>query len=145
MLTPVFPSQEGTKDINDNYSISPTCINAVVKRLDSVLFPRNFQTVTPLGQDSVFPQVVVKPVNFRFTVFQKDSKSGCIPSCCESCLFCKFSRATTKESYKSRSLQERNYVCQRCFLIHPIQWTIANPVGADRPAKRQKKSPYMSA
>ena len=30
-------------------------------------------------------------------------------------------------------------------LIHPIQWTIANPVGADRPAKRQKKSSYMSA
>ena len=29
-----------------------------------------------------------------------------------------------------------------CFiaLIHPIQWTIANPVGADRPAKRQKKT-----
>ena len=25
-------------------------------------------------------------------------------------------------------------------LIHPIQWTIANPVGADRPAKRQKKT-----
>ena len=30
-------------------------------------------------------------------------------------------------------------------LIHPIQWTFANPVGADRPAKRQKKSSYMSA
>ena len=30
-------------------------------------------------------------------------------------------------------------------LIHPIQWTIALPVGADRPAKQQKKSPYMSA
>ena len=31
---------------------------------------------------------------------------------------------------------------QRLFiaLIHPIQWTIANPVGADRPAKRQKKT-----
>ena len=25
-------------------------------------------------------------------------------------------------------------------LILPIQWTIANPVGADRPAKRQKKT-----
>ena len=25
-------------------------------------------------------------------------------------------------------------------LIHPIQWTIANSVGADRPAKRQKKT-----
>ena len=24
-------------------------------------------------------------------------------------------------------------------LIHPIQWTVANPVGADRPAKQQKK------
>ena len=25
-------------------------------------------------------------------------------------------------------------------LIHPIQWTIANPVGADQPAKCQKKT-----
>ena len=23
-------------------------------------------------------------------------------------------------------------------LIHPVQWTIANPVGVDRPTKRQK-------
>ena len=29
-------------------------------------------------------------------------------------------------------------------LIHPIQWTIANPVGADRPAKRQKKMSCVS-
>ena len=29
--------------------------------------------------------------------------------------------------------------------IHPIQWTIVNLVGADRPDKRQKKSAYMSA
>ena len=29
--------------------------------------------------------------------------------------------------------------------IHPIQWTIANPVSADRPAKRQKKSSFKSA
>ena len=28
-------------------------------------------------------------------------------------------------------------------LIHPIQWTIANLVGADRPVKQQKKLPYM--
>ena len=33
-----------------------------------------------------------------------------------------------------------------CFiaLIHPIQWTIAYPVGADRPAKRQKKTSCVS-
>ena len=29
-------------------------------------------------------------------------------------------------------------------LIHPSQWTIANPVGIDRPAKRQKKMPCVS-
>ena len=29
-------------------------------------------------------------------------------------------------------------------LIHPIQWTIANPVGADWPAKRQKKTSCVS-
>ena len=29
-------------------------------------------------------------------------------------------------------------------LILPIQWTIANPVGADRPAKRQKKTSCVS-
>ena len=29
-------------------------------------------------------------------------------------------------------------------LIHPIQWTIANPVGADRPDKRQKKTSCVS-
>ena len=29
-------------------------------------------------------------------------------------------------------------------LIHPIQWTIAYPVGADWPAKRQKKTSCVS-
>ena len=29
-------------------------------------------------------------------------------------------------------------------LIHPIQWIIAYPVGADRPAKRQKKTSCVS-
>ena len=28
-------------------------------------------------------------------------------------------------------------------LIHPIQWAIANPVGIDRPAKRQKRRPMF--
>ena len=29
-------------------------------------------------------------------------------------------------------------------LVHPIQWTIANPVGAHRPIKRQKKTSCVS-
>ena len=34
----------------------------------------------------------------------------------------------------------RNFIA----FIHPIQWTIANLVGADRPAKRQKKTSCVS-
>ena len=34
--------------------------------------------------------------------------------------------------------------CHFIALIHPIQWTIAYPVGADRPAKRQKKTSCVS-
>ena len=34
--------------------------------------------------------------------------------------------------------------CLFIALIHPIQWTIAYPVGADRPAKRQKKTSCVS-
>ena len=39
------------------------------------------------------------------------------------------------------------FFCPNCCfiaLIHPIQWTIAYPVGADRPAKRQKKTSCVS-
>ena len=35
-------------------------------------------------------------------------------------------------------------MCHFIALIHPIQWTIAYPVGADRPAKRQKKTSCVS-
>ena len=34
--------------------------------------------------------------------------------------------------------------CIFIALIHPIQWTIAIPVGTDRPAKRQKKTSCVS-
>ena len=39
-------------------------------------------------------------------------------------------------------VQEQTY--HFIALIHPIQWTIAYPVGADRPAKRQKKTSCVS-
>ena len=58
--------------------------------------------------------------------------------CCKSCTFCK--RAFTKERCKSRYCNlSQNRIKIFIALIHPIQWTIANP------AKRQKKSCYMSA
>ena len=36
------------------------------------------------------------------------------------------------------------YIVYFIALIHPIQWTIANPVSADQPAKCQKKTPCVS-
>ena len=56
--------------------------------------------------------------------------------------------ASTAKWYKvgepcfENKLQELNI--DFIALIHPIQWTIANPVGADRPAKRQKKTSCVS-
>ena len=38
--------------------------------------------------------------------------------------------------YSADTLWVKHFIA----LIHPIQWTIAYPVGADRPAKRQKKT-----
>ena len=48
---------------------------------------------------------------------------------------------TLVEGYPSRSSEAGGLLNDHFIaLIHPIQWTIANPVGADRPAKRQKKT-----
>ena len=41
-------------------------------------------------------------------------------------------------------LSETTTVTHFIALIHPIQWTIAYPVGADRPAKRHKKTSCVS-
>ena len=49
------------------------------------------------------------------------------------------------EGYPSRSQESAGLKLDHFIaLIHPIQWTIANPVGADRPAKRQKKTSCVS-
>ena len=44
------------------------------------------------------------------------------------------------QSLLSKNAIERVENVNFIALIHPIQWTIAYPVGADRPAKRQKKT-----
>ena len=40
----------------------------------------------------------------------------------------------------SKTIEDTHFIA----LIQPIQWTIAYPVGADRPAKRQKKTSCVS-
>ena len=57
-------------------------------------------------------------------------------------------RAISSEFLTRRVVQEypkqRGKISVLFALIHPIQWTIAYPVGADRPAKRQKKTSCVS-
>ena len=61
----------------------------------------------------------------RFTQSSNDIKfksSKCILSCCQSCSFCLFPRATTKERYKSLYSKDRNKRCQRCFLCKSMSF-----------------------
>ena len=61
----------------------------------------------------------------RFTQSSNDIKfksSKCILSCCQSCSFCLFPQATTKERYKSLYSKDRNKRCQRCFLCKSMSF-----------------------
>ena len=48
--------------------------------------------------------------------------SKCVLSCCRSCSFCLFPRATAKERYKSLYSKDRNKRCQRCFLCKSMSF-----------------------
>ena len=48
------------------------------------------------------------------------NRLGCILSCCFSCSYCSFSRASAKERSKARSLSEQNKACQRCMLYKSL-------------------------
>ena len=43
-------------------------------------------------------------------------------SCCKSCSYCSFTRASTKERSKSRSMSEQNKTCRRCFLCKSMSF-----------------------
>ena len=51
---------------------------------------------------------------------QTRESSGCVLSCCQSCSFCSFTRASAKERSKPRQLSEQNKVCQKCFLCRSL-------------------------
>ena len=56
--TPVFPGQEATKPINENYRLHPTGLNKIILRLDKSLHQRSYQTVKAKLLDSFVPEVV---------------------------------------------------------------------------------------
>ena len=65
-------------------------------------------------------------------------------------LFVECTKKPHSINWVARVIVSHSFSLTACYkgffiaLIHPIQWTIANPVGADRPAKRQKKTSCVS-
>ena len=60
-----------------------------------------------------------------FKDFSSDTKftfSKCVLSCCRSCSFCLFPRATAKERFKSLYAKEKNKRCERCFLCKSMSF-----------------------
>ena len=60
--------------------------------------------------------------NRQFSDVKNFKSSGCVLSCCKSCSYCSFIRASTKERSKSRSLSEQNKACQRYFLCKSMSF-----------------------
>ena len=64
----------------------------------------------------------------RQSIFKQSSAdtkfnfSKCVLSCCRSCSFCLFPRATAKERYKSLYTKDRNKRCERCFLCKSMSF-----------------------
>ena len=54
------------------------------------------------------------------SIVQNQESSGCVLSCCQSCSFCSFTRASAKERSKPRQLSEQNKVCQKCILCRSL-------------------------
>ena len=52
----------------------------------------------------------------------RSCKSGCVLSCCNSCSFCIYHRASTKERSKSRTSVEKNKACEQCFLCRSMSF-----------------------
>ena len=54
------------------------------------------------------------------SIVPDQESSGCVLSCCQSCSFCSFTRASAKERSKPRQLSEQNKVCQKCILCRSL-------------------------
>ena len=58
----------------------------------------------------------------KFTCVKDLKSPGCVLSCCKSCSYCSFTRASTRERSKSRSMSDQNKACQRCFLCKSMSF-----------------------
>ena len=72
------------------------------------------------GQKCVFKHKLGQNSDCKQSSIVTRESSGCVLSCCQSCSFCSFTRASTKERSKPRQLSEQNKVCQKCFLCRSL-------------------------
>ena len=93
--TLVFPGPSHSSNLNDNYCSKPNPLYVKLVEGKSVCC----QTQCLDGQKN---------------------RLGCILSCCFSCSYCSFSRASAKERSKTRSLSEQNKACQRCMFCKSL-------------------------
>ena len=111
--TPVFLDPRGIKHINDNYLLGPTLAKKLVQKSKRVV-QRPVQTVNL--------KLKFKTKSKQESIFSKSNCPECILSCCQSCSFCLFPRATTKERYKSLCKSDRNKRCQKYFLCKSMSF-----------------------
>ena len=72
------------------------------------------------GQKCVFKHKLGQISDSKQSSIVTRESSGCVLSCCQSCSFCSFTRASAKERSKPRQLSEQNKVCQKCFLCRSL-------------------------
>ena len=83
-----------------------------------------------------------QPLPFESSSLKTPAK--CVPPTPDTALQQKIESKLEKSLGNTFNIQLQQQMGVFIALIHPIQWTIAYPVGADRPAKRQKKTSCVS-
>ena len=116
-VTVVFHVQRDTSLINDNYCVSPPVVNQVIVWRDS----QHSKTDCTTSSSEQFKLSQSSQV-CKNSQLSKTFKADCILSCCKSCSYCKFRRASAKERYKARSEKDRNKACQRCFFCKSMSF-----------------------
>ena len=82
---------------------------------------RKFGSVTGLSTDSQFSTPHISGSRLSHEA-SRSCKSGCVLSCCNSCSFCSYHRASAKERSKSRTSVEQNKACEQCFLCRSMSF-----------------------
>ena len=89
------------------------------KAIDPVITKRSGRLLVPVKVNNPRPQ---KTHKYGDLSRQATNVSGCILSCCQSCSFCAYHRASAKERFKSRSVVETNKACQKCYLCRSMSF-----------------------